>query len=60
MVALGEGGQFLTNEVPLDCRSGLYGVLRPFDLIRPYRLEMSNALPNAKVAHQPYTLNPQS
>ncbi|KAJ1484235.1 hypothetical protein T484DRAFT_1948196 [Baffinella frigidus] len=27
---------------------GLYGVLRPFDLIRPYRLEMSNALPNAK------------
>ena len=29
-------------------RSGLYGVLRPFDLIRPYRLEMSNALPNSR------------
>lgn len=26
--------------------SGLYGLLRPFDLIQPYRLEMSTPLPN--------------
>ena len=26
--------------------SGLYGILKPFDLIKPYRLEMSTALPN--------------
>lgn len=26
--------------------SGMYGMLRPFDLIRPYRLEMGIALPN--------------
>jgi len=26
----------------LICRSGLYGVLRPFDLIRPYRPEMNS------------------
>jgi cytoplasmic iron level regulating protein YaaA (DUF328/UPF0246 family) len=28
--------------------SGLYGVLRPFDLMQPYRLEMGTALANAK------------
>jgi len=28
--------------------SGLYGVLRPLDLIRPYRLEMGTAWPNSK------------
>jgi cytoplasmic iron level regulating protein YaaA (DUF328/UPF0246 family) len=28
--------------------SGLYGVLRPLDLIQPYRLEMGSALPNAR------------
>lgn len=27
--------------------SGLYGALRPLDLLQPYRLEMSTALPNA-------------
>ena len=27
--------------------SGLYGVLRPLDLIQPYRLEMGSSLPNA-------------
>ena len=28
--------------------SGLYGVLRPLDLMRPYRLEMGTAWPNTK------------
>ncbi len=28
--------------------SGLYGVLRPLDLIQPYRLEMGLALPNSR------------
>ena len=28
--------------------SGLYGVLRPLDLIRPYRLEMGTRLPNER------------
>ncbi len=28
--------------------SGLYGLLRPLDLIQPYRLEMGTRLPNAK------------
>jgi cytoplasmic iron level regulating protein YaaA (DUF328/UPF0246 family) len=28
--------------------SGLYGVLRPLDLIQPYRLEMGTRLPNKK------------
>ncbi len=28
--------------------TGLYGVLRPLDLIQPYRLEMSTKLPNQK------------
>lgn len=28
--------------------SGLYGVLRPLDMIQPYRLEMGSALPNAR------------
>ncbi len=28
--------------------SGLYGILRPFDLIQPYRLEMGTKLPNKR------------
>lgn len=28
--------------------SGLYGVLRPLDLMQPYRLEMGTALPNSR------------
>lgn len=28
--------------------SGLYGILRPLDLIQPYRLEMGTALPNSR------------
>lgn len=28
--------------------SGLYGVLRPLDLMQPYRLEMGTSLPNAR------------
>jgi cytoplasmic iron level regulating protein YaaA (DUF328/UPF0246 family) len=28
--------------------SGLYGILRPLDLIQPYRLDMGTRLPNAK------------
>jgi cytoplasmic iron level regulating protein YaaA (DUF328/UPF0246 family) len=28
--------------------SGLYGVLRPLDLLQPYRLEMGTRLENAK------------
>jgi uncharacterized protein len=28
--------------------SGLYGILRPLDLMQPYRLEMGTALPNPK------------
>ena len=28
--------------------SGLYGILRPFDLIKPYRLEMNTALKNRR------------
>src|SRR5579859_6827980 len=28
--------------------SGLYGVLRPLDLLQPYRLEMGTRLPNAR------------
>ena len=28
--------------------SGLYGVLRPFDLIKPHRLEMGTALKNSR------------
>jgi len=28
--------------------SGLYGVLRPLDLILPYRLEMGTKMPNTK------------
>jgi cytoplasmic iron level regulating protein YaaA (DUF328/UPF0246 family) len=31
--------------------SGLYGVLRPLDLMQPYRLEMGTALPNPKGAN---------
>ena len=31
--------------------SGLYGVLRPLDLMQPYRLEMGTALANAKGAN---------
>lgn len=31
--------------------SGLYGALRPLDLMRPYRLEMGTRLPNARGAN---------
>lgn len=31
--------------------SGLYGVLRPLDLMQPYRLEMGRPLPNARGAN---------
>ncbi len=35
-------------QVQLRILSGLYGVLRPFDRILPYRLEMGTALPNSR------------
>ncbi|MGC8866525.1 MAG: peroxide stress protein YaaA [Bacteroidales bacterium] len=37
---------FVNAEKYLRILSGLYGILRPFDLIMPYRLEMGTALPN--------------
>jgi uncharacterized protein len=50
----GLNAKTLTNDQLLwaqDCvvsLSGLYGVLRPLDLLQPYRLEMGTALTNAK------------
>ena len=35
-------------QVHLRILSGLYGVLRPLDLMQPYRLEMGTKLPNAR------------
>jgi cytoplasmic iron level regulating protein YaaA (DUF328/UPF0246 family) len=35
-------------QVHLRILSGLYGLLRPLDLMRPYRLEMGTAWPNAR------------
>lgn len=39
-----EDFEFLQNHVRI--LSGLYGVLRPLDLMQPYRLEMGTKLPN--------------
>ena len=36
------------TQTHLRILSGLYGVLRPLDLMQPYRLEMSTRLPNAR------------
>lgn len=35
--------------------SGLYGILKPFDLIYPYRLEMGTKFPNTKTHNNLYT-----
>jgi cytoplasmic iron level regulating protein YaaA (DUF328/UPF0246 family) len=35
--------------------SGLYGILKPFDLIYPYRLEMGTKFPNTKKHNNLYT-----
>ncbi len=51
-VYIGLGAQSLSEQnldylnLNLRILSGLYGVLKPFDLIREYRLEMGTALPN--------------
>jgi len=39
---------FATAQDHLRILSGLYGVLRPLDLMQPYRLEMGTALKNAR------------
>lgn len=39
---------FAFTQEHLRILSGLYGLLRPLDLIQPYRLEMGTALPNPK------------
>ena len=41
-----ENDTFFQNNIRI--LSGLYGVLRPFDLIQPYRLEMSSKLKTTK------------
>ena len=41
-----ENDTFFQNNIRI--LSGLYGVLRPFDLIQPYRLEMGSKLKNPK------------
>ncbi|MFB6265285.1 MAG: peroxide stress protein YaaA [Bradymonadaceae bacterium] len=38
--------EFLQNHVRI--LSGLYGILRPLDLMQPYRLEMGTSLPNPR------------
>jgi hypothetical protein len=40
-----QDGDFAFAQRHLRILSGLYGVLRPLDLIQPYRLEMGTALP---------------
>lgn len=40
--------QFELLQERLRIISGLYGILRPLDLIQPYRLEMGTSLPNKK------------
>ncbi len=40
--------QLLWAQDHLRILSGLYGVLRPLDLMQPYRLEMGTKLPNAR------------
>lgn len=44
---LSEGDRAYADQV-LCILSGLYGILRPFDGIRPYRLEMGYSLPDAR------------
>lgn len=39
---------FEASQAQLRILSGLYGVLRPLDLIQPYRLEMKTKLPNPR------------
>lgn len=39
---------FATAQDKIRILSGLYGVLRPLDLMQPYRLEMGTALKNAR------------
>ncbi|MBF0159572.1 MAG: peroxide stress protein YaaA [Magnetococcales bacterium] len=42
------GGDWDTAQQSLRILSGLYGVLRPLDLIQPYRLEMATRLANTR------------
>lgn len=42
------GSDFEYAQSHLRILSGLYGILRPLDLIQPYRLEVSSALKNPK------------
>jgi cytoplasmic iron level regulating protein YaaA (DUF328/UPF0246 family) len=41
-------GDFTTAQENVRILSGLYGVLRPLDLMQPYRLEMGTSLVNAR------------
>jgi cytoplasmic iron level regulating protein YaaA (DUF328/UPF0246 family) len=41
-------GDFATAQENVRILSGLYGVLRPLDLMQPYRLEMGTSLANAR------------
>tara|TARA_B100001564_G_C20500539_1_gene605962 strand:- start:285 stop:926 length:642 start_codon:yes stop_codon:yes gene_type:complete len=41
-------GDFTTAQENIRILSGLYGVLRPLDLMQPYRLEMGTSLVNAR------------
>ncbi len=41
-----DAGDFERAQATLRILSGLYGVLRPLDLMMPYRLEMGTKLPN--------------
>jgi cytoplasmic iron level regulating protein YaaA (DUF328/UPF0246 family) len=41
-------GDFMTAQENIRILSGLYGVLRPLDLMQPYRLEMGTSLVNAR------------
>ncbi len=41
-------GDFTTAQENIRILSGLYGVLRPLDLMQPYRLEMGTTLVNAR------------
>lgn len=43
-----DGGDLEFAQQHLRMISGLYGLLRPLDLIQPYRLEMKTALANSK------------
>ena len=41
-------GDFVTAQENVRILSGLYGVLRPLDLMQPYRLEMGTSMVNAR------------